>query len=85
MNETKYEISNGKLVKRKNGEPLPDDEPVFILRASDKRTLYTLHQYANVCKDNDHRNAVIDRIAAFAKFSTDHPERMKEPDSGKYE
>lgn len=82
---SKYDVFKGKIVKRRDRTPIPDDEPVFILRASDRNTVHALFKYANQCQDNDHRNTVIDRIHAFTLFAEEHPERMKEPDSEKYE
>lgn len=44
-NEPKYKIVNGKIVNRASGEAIPDDEPIFILRARDKHALATLEAY----------------------------------------
>ncbi len=80
--EPKYKIENGKLVNRSSGEQIPDDEPVFVLRARDKHAAATLASYSTYINGTDeHSEAVHLRIRQFEKWSKDHPERMKEPDT----
>ena len=79
--EPKYKIENGKIVNRASGEMIPDDEPITIFRARDKHARSTLMHYFTRVKDNNHASAVLDRLQDFQKFRTDHPNRMKEPDT----
>lgn len=82
--EPKYDVdANGRLVNRATGIAIPDDEPVFVLRAKDKHAVKTLMRYADMCGDGDprHIDVVHQRLTDFIRFSEEHPERMHEPDS----
>lgn len=79
--EPKYKIVDGKLFNRQSDEQIPDDEPVFILRARDRHALALLHYYHSRVLDNVHARAVHLRIGHFQAFVAAHPERMKEPDT----
>lgn len=80
--EPKYTTGtkDGRLVNRATGKPIPDDEPVFVLRAQDIRALAALRYYLVSCSEVDHINAVQVRIKDFEAFAAAHPDRMKEPD-----
>lgn len=80
--EPKYTVSSkdGRLVNRATGKPIPDDEPVFVLRAQDIHALPTLHAYLSLVREIDQAAAVTNRITAFQDFALAHPDRMKEPD-----
>lgn len=82
--EPKYTVGtrDGRIVNRATGKPIPDDEPVFILRAKDVHAKAALEAYLEaVFNDVEHSDAVHDRINAFDAFATAHPERMKAPDT----
>lgn len=97
--EPKYEASyhwtsdtndNGqtmaRLYNRKSGEAIPDDEPVFILRARDYHAYNAIKNYASLISaaqgyQSDHHLAVLDRAKDFRDFAENHPKRMKEPDT----
>ena len=80
--ESKYTCSqkDGRLVNRSTGKPIPDDEPVFVLRAQDIHAVPLLHAYLSIVKEPDQASAVAKRIAAFQDFALTHADRMKEPD-----
>ena len=42
MYERKYKILDGKIVNRISGKEVPEDEPLFIFRAQDKKALAAL-------------------------------------------
>jgi len=83
--EPKYEIVNGRLVSRKDHEAIPDDEPVFILRARDGLSVSALIAYfeqismSNRLPHDMHTDAVAGRINDFQRFANEHPARMKYP------
>lgn len=79
--EPKYDVANGRLFNRVSGESIPDDEPVFILRARDVHAVATIGWYAGHCKNQEHVEIVKQRWLDFQQFRDEHPERMKEPDS----
>ncbi len=80
--EPKYTTTqHGRLVNRSTGKAIPDDEPVFILRAQDRKACEALAAYALVVDNPDHAAVVDQRITDFRAFAARHADRMKEPDS----
>lgn len=81
-NEPKYHVtSEGKIANRQSGQVIPDDEPIFILRARDIHALAAINGYLQMPMDDEHRKAVSIRFKNFADFAEKHPERMKMPDT----
>jgi hypothetical protein len=81
MHERKYKIENNQIVRRCDGMPISEDEPLFILRAQDVNALPMIMAYHAICLNLRHQANVIMSIKDFKNFKTKHPERMKEPDS----
>lgn len=81
--EPKYTTAtaSGRIVNRDTGKAIPDDEPVMIFRAQDKRAVPALWGYHDACVDLAHRAVIKARIADFERFAEAHPERTKEPDT----
>lgn len=79
--DPKYEVWNGRIINRKTRKQIPDDEPVFILRAKDVAALMALQAYELACANEEHRQAVTHRIYDFKKFQRAHPDEVKEPDT----
>lgn len=79
--EPKYEIKDGKLWSRRSGEPIPDDEPIFILRAHDVYAAATIQAYAQKLPGGQHKNAVAIRAEQFQNWAMQHVDRMHEPDT----
>jgi len=80
MRERKYKIEDNRLVRRADGVPVPDDEPLFILRAQDQNALAVIMAYHAICTNLDHKAEIINSMKDFKQFRDEHPERMKEPD-----
>ena len=80
--EPKYGIRGGRLYNRMSGDKIPDNEPVFVFRAKDRKAVAALHFYAGICDNVEHINAVQSRIAEFQEFARRQPRMMKHPDSG---
>lgn len=80
MKERKYKISNGILVKRATGVPVPEDVPCFIFLATDRKALAALLAYSLVCDTLEHRESVMKSVNDFREFLEKHPDRVKEPD-----
>lgn len=79
----KFHIDGDKIIKTSNGEVVPEDEPLFLMRARDHIALPLLEVYEILsrmdgCTDY-HLTGVNERINAFATFYGQHPERMKQP------
>lgn len=80
MNERKYKINeDGRLVKKSTGKPIPNDEPVFIFRAKDRKAVVAIMAYVMVLDDLDQREEVLKSVKLFTEFQRNHPERMGEP------
>lgn len=80
--EPKYFINEkGRLTNRSTGKPIPDEEPVFVLRGQDKHAIEALAAYRASVSDPVHGMVVAQRIADFCAYAEGYPERMKEPDS----
>lgn len=81
--DNKFHIEGDRVVKTTNGDIIPDDEPLFLMRARDYLALPLLLYYSqisgsDVCTDY-HMNGVQQAIENFKKFREEHPERMKQP------
>ena len=80
---SKFHIEDGEIIKTSNGQPIPRDEPLFLLRARDYLALPLLLHFrelslADSCTDY-HVTGLTDVIAKFQAFAREHPERMKQP------
>lgn len=80
MRERKYKIKDNKLVKRDTEVPVPEDEPLFILRAKDRNALPALLAYLTICDILEHRQEVQKAVLDFKEFTRLHPDKMSEPD-----
>lgn len=81
--DNKFHLAGEQIVKTSNGEPIPEDEPVFIVRARDRLARWLLWFYHVLC--------IIDRCTSyqmrllretrhdFAHFRRKQPDRMKQP------
>lgn len=81
IQEPKYEIRQGRIHNRATGEAIPDDEPIFILRAKDKNAAEAIAQYCDLCSIENHREIVKARISQFLNWAEENPDRMHEPTS----
>lgn len=81
--EPKYTVSSkdGRIVNRSTGVAIPDDEPVFILRAKDANAARAIQYYLDLCKSPDHRAVAKSRLLDFIEFAAKNPDRVREPDS----
>ena len=79
MHERKYKFINGRLVKKVNEVPVPDDEPVFIFRAKDRKALPALVAYIMILDNLDQKAEVTKSINDFRAFQEMNPEKMAEP------
>lgn len=70
------------IVNLVSGEKIPDDEPLFLLRARDGFALAAIHAYQEACDGvcNDLHLAGVQQVRErFCQFAAEHPERMKQP------
>jgi hypothetical protein len=83
MFERKYKIKIvdgiGRIVKKENEVPIPEDEPLFIFRAKDRKALCALVAYNMVLDNLDQKAVVTACINDFRLFQEMHPGLMGEP------
>lgn len=79
MHERKYKILDGRLVKKIGEVPIPDDEPLFIFRAKDRKALAPLVAYGLICDTLEQKEMVTKTVADFRAFQEKYPARMGEP------
>lgn len=81
--DNKFHVEGDQIVKTTNGEVLPEDEPLFLIRARDHLALKLLGEYAKLSEQDGcteyHMAGISNALAAFMQFRVDHPERMKQP------
>jgi hypothetical protein len=78
--EPKYGVNeNGELYNLETGSVIPDDEPVFILRARDIHAVDTLEFYFQQCHVEGHKQVVSNRIQQFYDFADKNQDRMRYP------
>lgn len=79
----KFSVHDSQIVKRSNGEVLPEEEPLFLLRARDHLALPLLRIYEQLSKvdgcNDYHFTALQVALAEFEEFGAKYPERMKQP------
>lgn len=68
-----FHIDGEQLVKTSNGQPVPDDEPIFILRGRDSLASWTINKYIDACKDSgvpeDRLEALYQVLGKFSRFA----------------
>ena len=82
MNNRVFEIIHNSLVlKRTTVEVVPEDEPVFILRARDCKALGTIRCYQSIFAPTSEQWKVCQAVVDdFTKFREENPDKMGEPD-----
>jgi hypothetical protein len=60
--------------------PIPDDEPVFILRAQDERAPDAIVEYAEDCREagcpKEHISAIYEAHRRFIEWQANHPTKL---------
>lgn len=78
-----FHIENERLIKTSNNEPVPEDEPIVILRGRDRLALPALLHYRTLAKQDGCTDWFMERldppIEEFIKFREEHWDRMKQP------
>lgn len=71
------------IIKRANDEPIPEDEPIFVLRARDYISIPTLQDYRRRCEadrcDPGHLSGIDGVIEDFSDWQIRHPAKQKQP------
>lgn len=79
-----FHIDEGyRLIKSSNGEAVPKDEPICILRGRDKLVVPLLEIYRILCVLDNCTDWFLVRcdsmLMEFKSFARNHPEKMKQP------
>lgn len=78
MHAREYKIEEGRLVERRTGVPVPVDEPLFILRATDKNALPVLLGY-HMISNLEQKAAITPTAKDFKDYAKNNPDKMGEP------
>lgn len=81
--DSKFSIDGDRIIKTSNGEAIPENEPVFLLRSRDRLALPLLKIYAQLsevdgCNDY-HFTALSRTIRDFESFKEENADLMKQP------
>jgi hypothetical protein len=49
--DNKFHLEGEQIIKTSNGEPIPEDEPLFLFRGRDNLALDALDAYLKICID----------------------------------
>lgn len=82
--EPKYDVNErGRLINRKSGVPIPDEEPVVVLRAKDPLTEQAIKAYMHAAEAHgltDVASGMATQLQAGHAYRESYPERVKLPD-----
>jgi hypothetical protein len=71
------------IIKTSNGVPVPDDEPLFVIRGRDRLAIKAVKAYRQLAiedgVDPDRIKLIDMRIAEYEQFAEDNPLSMKQP------
>jgi hypothetical protein len=80
LNEMFHINEQYQLVKTSNGELVPRDEPLFILRGRDQNAVLTLMYYAERCgktgTPDDRLRDLMGVIEKFKRYAEEHPTKI---------
>ena len=79
--EVDMDAGTARLVNASTHEPIPVDEPMFMMRARDVHAVPTLAHYMTLCREEEQRFAVHRHITTFMSYRDAHVGIMKEPDT----
>jgi len=78
-----FHIENEQLVKTSNNQPIPDDEPVFIIRGRDKLALGIIGYYLGLSESLGSPKQRIEELnnvlVKFQNYANINTEKMKVP------
>lgn len=79
MGENVSGIDSVRLVNRQSGIPIPEDEPLFLIRAKDAFAMTALMAYLRALPPGPHKDAVSIRCAQFSNWQALHSTRLAPP------
>ncbi len=80
--DSKFHIESDQIIST-TGRTIPEDEPLFLLRARDYLALPLLKHYRELCVADGcteyHLTGIDEVIQSFERFAQEHAERLKQP------
>lgn len=80
---SRFHIDKDQLVKTSNGQPIPPEEPVFIVRGRDHLAIELLNHYRGLCIRDGCNEQFLEEldvpINEFRQFAIQYYDRMKQP------
>jgi len=75
--------SDDTIYRRDGSEPIPGDEPVFLLRGKDQVSLYAIREYIRVMEDfpeselaREHAESAREMLSRIELFQSENPDRV---------
>lgn len=79
----RFHIDGERIVKTSNGQPVPTEEPLFLLRARDNLAIPLLEHYRRVCVADNCDELFLTELDAtiekFRQYRVQYYDRMKQP------
>lgn len=76
----RFHIADGRLVKTSNGQPVPEDEPVFIIRGRDELAVGVILDYLNRARqagcDEGFLSELSDLCVEFSVYARDRQRKL---------
>ncbi len=80
MNNDAFEIVDNRLISTRNGVIVPNDEPIFILRARDSKALSVIRVYQSIFSPTTKNWKLAQKIFDdFDDFRNRFPRKIMEP------
>jgi hypothetical protein len=78
-----FHIEGEQIIKTSNGEAIPEDEPLFLLRGRDRLAATLLSVYWDLAEEDGCNQWFLDKVKEamdkFQNFAIEHHDRMKQP------
>lgn len=81
--DAKFHVEGSQIIKTPSGEVVPEDEPLWLVRARDYLAVPMLEHYVKLCELDGCTDYQLDgirqHVEAFKQFAAYHADRMKQP------
>ncbi len=78
-----FHVEGEEIIKTSNGQAIPREEPLFLLRGRDHLAVEHLRAYRRLCVLDGCNEYILDSIdeaiERFKAYAATYPERMKQP------
>lgn len=81
--DEKFHVEGDQIIKTTNGDVVPEDEPLFLVRARDYLAIPLLEHYRRMSEIDGcnewHLERLEQRIRLFEEWRDMNPDKMKQP------